>query len=199
MSRHRAPRRAQESSPHRSRVRGGRSVLLVLAAVAGIAGIFGAGQSLLSAEPAPASAANGPTPANLVATPAWAAPDQRWSGVLARLDDRRTLAFSRADPGLLDRIYLPGSGLGARDARVIEAYSRRDLRVVGLRMTVLALRVEDQTATTAVLSVVDRISRARAVNSAGRSHALPRDRATAHRVTLRRVSAGWRIARINDR
>jgi hypothetical protein len=171
----------------------------VVAAVAGMSGIFGAGQSMLSAEPVPARAADGPTPANIVARPAWAAPDQRWSGVLARLDDRRALAFSRADPGLLDRVYLPGSGLEARDARVIEDYARRDLRVVGLRMTVLALRAEDQTATTAVLSVVDRIDRARAVDSAGRSHALPRDRATAHRVVLRRTPGGWRIAAISDR
>jgi hypothetical protein len=49
-----------------------------------------------------------------------------------------------------------------------------------------------------MLSVVDRISGARAVNSAGRSRQLPRDRATAHVMTLRRVPTGWRIAEISD-
>ena len=174
-------------------------MLLIVACVAGLTGAFVAGQSMLSAEPAPARAANEP-PASIATSRAWAgSPDQDWSGVLARLDHRRALAFSRADPGLLDKVYLPGSGLRARDARVIEAYARRDLRVVGLRMTILALRVEDQTRSTAVLSVVDRISRARAVSDAGRSRRLPRDRATAHRVILRRMPGGWRIVAISDR
>jgi len=174
-------------------------VLLIVASVAGLTGAFGAGQSILSAGPAPATAANEP-PVSIAAARAWAgSPDQDWSGVLARLDHRRALAFSRADPGLLDKVYLPGSGLRARDARVIEAYARRDLRVVGLRITILALRVEDQTRSTAVLSVVDRISRARAINNAGRSRMLPQDRATAHRVILRRMPGGWRIVAISDR
>jgi hypothetical protein len=154
---------------------------------------------MLSAEPAPAGAADRSVPANFAASPAWASSDERWSRILARLDDRRALAFSSANSHLLDKVYVPGSGLRACDARVIEAYARRDLHVVGLRMTILALRVEDQTASTAELSVVDRIGRARAVDSSGRSRLLPQDRATAHRVTLRRVSAGWRIADISNR
>lgn len=154
---------------------------------------------MLSAEPAPAGAAEGSVAASLAASPAWPAPDERWSGVLARLDDRRALAFSRANAHLLDKVYVPGSGLRARDGRVIEAYARRDLRVVGLRMTILALRVEAQSASTAVLSVVDRIRQARAVDSSGRSRPLPNDRPTAHRLLLRRLPTGWRIAAISDR
>jgi hypothetical protein len=200
VSRHRAQGREQDRRRGRSRVRGARRAGLVVASVMGLAGVFGAGQSMLSTEPAPATAADEP-PASVAASAAWAgSPDQHWARVLGRLDDRRALAFSRADPGLLDKVYLTGSGLRDRDARTIDAYARRGLRIEGLHMTIRALRVEVRTASTAVLSVVDRISRAaRAVNSAGRSRALPRDRATAHRVTLRRVPAGWRVAAISDR
>jgi hypothetical protein len=193
MSRHRAPRRA-----HGSRIWAVRRALLLVTAVAGVTAAVGAGQSMLSAEPAPAGPVDRSVAANLAAAPAWAAPDERWSGVLARLDDRRALAFSRADAHLLAKVYVPGSALRARDARVIEAYARRDLRVVGLRMTILALRVEDQTASTADLSVVDRIMQARAVDSSGRSRPLPHDRPTAHRLLLRRLPTGWRIAAISD-
>jgi hypothetical protein len=164
-----------------------------------LTGVLGVGQSMLSTEPAPATAADDP-PVNAVASSAWAgSPDQHWSRLLSRLDDRRARAFSRADPGLLDKVYLPDSGPQDRDARTIEAYARRGLRIEGLHMTILALQVEVRTASTAVLSVVDRISGGRAVNSAGRWRPLPQDRATAHRVTLRRVPAGWRIAAISDR
>jgi hypothetical protein len=114
------------------------------------------------------------------------------------LDDRRRLAFARADPRLLKAIYVPGSGLRARDAHVINAYARRDLRIVGLHMRVLALHVVRQSDSTVVLSIVDRISQARAVDEAGRTRELPHDRPTAHRVTLRRISGEWRIAAISD-
>ncbi len=192
MSRHRAPRRV-------SRVGVLRRALVVMTAVTGVTAVVGAGRSILSAEPAPAEAADSSVSANLAASSAWASSDERWSRILARLDGRRALAFSRANPHLLDRVYVPGSGLRACDARVIEAYARRDLRVVGLRMTILALRVEDQTASSAVLSVVDRIRQARAVDSSGRSRPLPHDRPTAHRLLVRRTPTGWRIAAISDR
>jgi hypothetical protein len=153
---------------------------------------------MLTTEPAPATVADEP-PVSVASSGARdGPPDRHWSRVLARLDDRRALAFARADRGLLDKVYLPGSGLRDRDARTIDAYARRGLRVVGLHMTILALRVEIRTPSTTVLSVIDRISRARAVNSTGRSRQLPRDRATVHVMTLRRVPTGWRIAEISD-
>jgi hypothetical protein len=195
VSRHRAPRRVRDRS------RGWSRAVLVLVSVVGLTGALGVGQSMLSTEPAPATAANQPPPVSVAASSVWdGSPDPQWSRVLARLDDRRASAFSHGDSGLLDKVYLPGSRLRVRDAGTIDAYARRGLRVVGLHMTILALRVVVRTASTLVLTVVDRISwAARAVNGAGRSRPLPRDGATAHRVTLRRVSAGWRIARINDR
>jgi hypothetical protein len=199
VSRHRAQGRERDRRRGRSRAGGIRRAGLVVASVLGLTGVFGAGQSMLSTEPAPATVADEP-PASSAASAAWAgSPNQHWARVLGRLDDRRALAFSRAEPGLLDKVYLTGSGLRDRDARTIDAYARRGLRIEGLHMTILALRLRVRSASTAVLSVVDRISRARAVNSAGRSRALPRDRATAHRVTLRRVPTGWRIAAISDR
>jgi hypothetical protein len=199
VNRHRAQGRERDPRRGQPRARGVRRAGLVVASVIGFTGVFGAWPSMLSTEPAPATIADEP-PASVAASVAWAgSPNQHWARVLGRLDDRRALAFSRADPGLLDKVYLTGSGLRGRDARTIDAYARRGLRIEGLHMTILALRLEVRTASTAVLSVVDRISRARAVNSAGRSRALPRDRATAHRVTLRRVPTGWRMAAISDR
>jgi hypothetical protein len=186
VSRHRAPL-------------GVRRAVLVIASVAGLTGLLGVGQTMLSTERAPATAVDHPA-AGVVSSAAWSGTlDRHWSRVLRRLDARRSHAFAQADPGPLHKVYLPGSGLWSRDAQVIATFAHRGLRIVGLRMTILALRVDDRTGPTAVLSVVDRISRARAVNSAGRSRQLPRDRATAHRLMLRRVPTGWRIAAISNR
>jgi hypothetical protein len=165
----------------------------------GLTGAIGAGKTMLSTEPGRPTAVAQPAVSFAPTAASDESPDRRWSRVLRRLDERRNRGFAHADPRLLHQIYVPGSGLLARDARVIEAYAHRDLRIVGLRMTILALHVVRQSTSTAILSVVDRISHARAVDGAGRSRELPHDRPTAHRVTLRHLSGGWRIAAISNR
>jgi hypothetical protein len=173
--------------------------VLVVAAAVALTGAIGARQAMLSTEPRPRTAVAQPA-VSLAPTAAWAgSQDPLWSRVLRGLDERRGRAFAHADPGLLHQIYAPRSGLLARDARVINAYARRELHIVGLQMTILALHVVRHSKSTAILSVVDRISHARAVDNAGRSRELPHDDPTAHRVTLRRLPDGWRIDAISNR
>jgi hypothetical protein len=75
-------------------------------------------------------------------------------------------------------------------------YSRRDLRVRGVRLEFGRVRLVGQTRGVVHLRVIDRLGPMTAVSSIGLRDALPRDRATRHDVVLRRTSRGWRIASV---
>ena len=141
-----------------------------------------------------------PTAFPTAATPPTEAPDQsdRWRSVLRQLDRKRAAAFAQDRPGLLAKVYLPGSAVLAEDQATMAAYRSRGLRVVGLRMRLLRFHVLNASPARVVLEVVDQLAPATAVDQSARIVDLRRDRPTRHRIVLRRTPAGWRIAAIQS-
>jgi hypothetical protein len=118
--------------------------------------------------------------------------------VLRRWDERRARAYAAGDLAGLRRLYVPGSTAGTADARLLRSYRQRDLRVVGMRMQVLAVDVTRQARTFLRIRVTDRLADAVAVGHRRRL-TLPVDRASTHVVTLRRGPGhGWRMVSVLD-
>ena len=122
------------------------------------------------------------------------APDDQWAARLAELDQVRDRAFAASDPLLLDQVYVEDSPARRSDARLIEAYRRRDGRVVGAELRVLSCRVLGERNGRVRLEVVDQLDAARVEWSDGTSTDLPRDRPSRREIALVRTAQGWRIA-----
>lgn len=119
-------------------------------------------------------------------------------GVLHAWDRDRAGAWRRGDPAALAALYTPASRAGRADARLLAAYVRRGLRVVGLRMQVSRVRVVSAGHDRLVLVVTDRAVGAVAVRH-GRRWPLPSDGWSRRRVVLVRGPAGgWRVDRVAD-
>lgn len=113
--------------------------------------------------------------------------------VLHRWDARRAEAWARGDAVALRRLYAAGSTAGERDLAMLRSWHRRGLRVEGMRMQVLAGRVQSRTERRLVLLVTDRLVGGTAVGDGVRT-ALPRDEPSTRRIVLRRVRGSWRVA-----
>jgi hypothetical protein len=172
--------------------------VVLLALVAGLAVTRGrapdapaAGRATAAARPAAAAA-----PAD--------GSEARALAVLRAWDRRRAAAWAVGSADRLLHLYLPGSGAGSADARLLRAYRARGARVVGMRTQVLALAVLDQAPGRLRLAVTDRLSGLRVVSATdpggGRTGAwLPRDTATARVVTLvRSTRHGWQVAAVRE-
>jgi len=122
------------------------------------------------------------------------APDNQWATTLVALDRTRAEAFATADPGLLERVYVPGTGAARADAAAIGAYARRDGRVLGAELRILSCHVVEATGDRVRLDVVDRLGPARVEWGDGTSTTLPRDEPSRRVLTLVRTADGWRIA-----
>jgi hypothetical protein len=122
------------------------------------------------------------------------APDDQWATRLTDLDRTRAVAFARADPTLLDDVYVPGSDAQRTDATTIDAYARRGGRVRGAELRILTCRLVRETPGRADLEVVDQLAHAKVEWSDGTTTALPRDRPSRRVVTLERTPEGWRMA-----
>lgn len=118
----------------------------------------------------------------------------QWATRLAELDRGRSAAFADADPGRLDDVYASGSSGRRADTAMIEAYARRDGRVVGAELRILTCRVVRASDDRVRLEVVDQLGPSRVVWGDGTSDGLPRDRPTRREVTMIRTADGWRIA-----
>lgn len=125
-------------------------------------------------------------------------PADHWATVVDDLDQVRAAAFASADPGLLDKVYAPGSAARTVDAALIADYADRGGRVVGARLRALSCRVLSETGRTARLDVVDRLDDARVMWSDGSSHDLPRDRPSRRTIILVNTAEGWRIAGVSS-
>jgi hypothetical protein len=127
-------------------------------------------------------------------------PEARALAVLRCWDRRRAAAWAVGSTDRLRHLYLPGSGAGTADARLLRAYRARGVRVVGLRTQVLALQVLDRAPGRLRLAVTDRLTGGRVVGATGPAGAwLPRDTATARVVTLvRSTRHGWQVAGVRD-
>lgn len=113
--------------------------------------------------------------------------------VLHAWDERRAAAWAAGDPRALIALYTRGSSAGERDVAMLRAWSARGLRVEGLRMQLLAVDVHRRTPDRLVLGVTDRLVGAVAEPGA---LPLPRDRASAHVVTMRWVEGEWRVSSV---
>ncbi len=141
-------------------------------------------------------------PAPRTPAPVDAAPlDSEAVRTLREWDARRARAYAAGDLTALRRLYTPGSRAGAADARMLRGYVDRGLRVEGMRMQLLAVRVRAAGPGVLRLQVTDRLANAVAVGERRRL-VLPRDSASRHVVTLRRDHRGradpgrWRVATV---
>jgi hypothetical protein len=119
----------------------------------------------------------------------------RWRVVLSGLDALRARAYAELRPGLLRRVYTPGSRVLRRDRAILLRYRQRGLRVVGLRMQVLALREEARRDGRVVLGVRDQLTGGTLVGATVR-RLLPDDAPDARAITLRRSQGRWRISAV---
>jgi hypothetical protein len=176
-------------------------VLLVVVCVATVAAVVAgvvAGREAVEVAP-------GSTPVSDVG-PASVAPadgrGERRTRMAARVlrgwDTRRARAWARGDVAGLRALYAPGARAGRRDAAMLRAWQRRGLRVHGMRMQVLDLRVCSRGPGRLVLAVTDRLARAVAVGG-GRAVRLPRDAASARTLVLDQQRGVWRVAAVRDR
>lgn len=114
--------------------------------------------------------------------------------VLHGWDARRATAWSSGSPRRLGELYVPGSGAGSDDVRLLERYRARGFRVVAMATQVLALSVVAGGDDRWTLRVTDRLERAVAVRAGERTR-LPRDGASTRVLTLMRSGDGrWRMA-----
>ena len=127
----------------------------------------------------------------LSASLAWGTPAGA-SAVLHDWDDRRTRAWASADPHALRSLYVPGSAAGRADAAMLQAWHRRGLRVVGMRMQVLDLDVRRASDERLDLVVTDRLVGAVTVGPGVRLP-LPRDGFTTRHLVLVRDGGRWRV------
>ncbi|MBB6629624.1 hypothetical protein H5V45_20060 [Nocardioides sp. KIGAM211] len=115
--------------------------------------------------------------------------------VLHAWDARRAAAWAAGDVGALRALYVPGARAGRRDVAMLRAWERRDVRVRGLRMQVLAVRVLARSGHRLVLLVTDRLAGGTAVRGSLRTP-LPRDRATTRRIAFSASGGRWRVAAV---
>jgi hypothetical protein len=131
-----------------------------------------------------------------MARPVAAATDLPAARLLRSWDERRSAAYAAGSEPRLRDLYVAGSAAGASDVRLLRAYRARGFRVVGMRMQVLALRVQERGADRVRVQVTDRLDRAVAVR-AGRRVVLPRDTPDTRVLTLVRGPDGsWRVAAV---
>jgi hypothetical protein len=118
----------------------------------------------------------------------------RWAAVLDRLDASRAAAFAAGSPSALEEVYVPGSPASRRDESALRRLARSGLRVDGLRLDTVALRVLRESATTVRLQVTDVLAAHRLVDRDGGvlQERAGRGEAT-WAVTLSRVDGRWRV------
>jgi hypothetical protein len=114
--------------------------------------------------------------------------------VLREWDEARAAAYASGSVRALRALYVGTSG--ASDVRLLRSYLRRDYRVEGMRMQLIAVTVLDRGDRALRLRVTDRLQGAVAVR-AGREEALPRDRASTRVVRLSKGADGsWRVVSV---
>lgn len=160
----------------------GAAIALVLVVGALLLGLVGLGRHDVAPKPvadvAPAAQSAGPVAA------------VRALVVLRDWDRARARAWGRGDPRALSRLYADGSVAGRRDVAMLRRWSARGLRVRGMSMQLLGVRLQARTPRRIVLVVTDRLVAAYAVGG-GRRYPLPRDNASTRRLEFRRVEGRW--------
>lgn len=124
----------------------------------------------------------------------------RWRQVLAVLDRRRSRAYAELAPRLLRGVYTARSTVLRHDRALLSDYRRRGLRVCGMRMRVLSLRVRARDAGRVLLRVRERLAPGAAVVGGDAVRRLPADAVGTRLLNLRRVEGRgpvrWRISAV---
>lgn len=120
-----------------------------------------------------------------------------WGAVLDGLDAARAEAFATADAGLLSGVYAVGSPGLAADTALVERLTSSARTARGVRHEVRAVEVQQVSATSARLRVVDVLSAYElvAVDGSVASRIPPRG-ATAFVVDLTLTPGGWRLVQV---
>jgi hypothetical protein len=148
-----------------------------------------------AARPAAGGAATSPSKRSGAGAAARVGDEHRWRAVLTGLDDLRARAYADLRPALLRRVYAPGSRVLRHDRGLLLRYRQRGLRVVGLRVRVLALRESAHRERRVVLHVRDQVTAGTIVGATGSRHLLA-DAADARAITLRRSHGRWLISEV---
>jgi hypothetical protein len=123
------------------------------------------------------------------------APAVRALGVLQTWDRRWAAAWEAGHPGALAKLYVAGSGTGARDVGALSRWHDRGLRVTGLRQQVSAVAVLDRSPGRLVVRVTDRTIGGVVVGGRHRV-GLPDSAWMRHRVVLRSRGGTWRVVEV---
>jgi hypothetical protein len=122
-------------------------------------------------------------------------PEVRAAALLRRWDDARATAWAAGDLDGLASLYGAGSATGRRDVAMLRAWSRRGLRVQGLRTQVVRVRVVAHRPGRYELEVVDRVVAGTVVGT-GPSRPLPRDGPSTRRVVLVDAGGAWLVGEV---
>jgi hypothetical protein len=115
--------------------------------------------------------------------------------VLRDWDAARSRAWGQGNGARLRGLYVAGSTAGRRDVAMLGRWADRGLRVQGMSMQVLGVRLEVRKPRRIVLVVTDRLVAAYALGR-GRRYPLPRDNASTRRLEFRRVDGRWLLASV---
>jgi hypothetical protein len=119
---------------------------------------------------------------------------------LQALDAQRAQAFWALDAGILDKIYVRGSGPWSADRAMLMEYRKQQVRVRGLRIRIESTSVERRTASTVTLRTVDHLVGGELVDRTGAITPLPPGTPTIRLITLTAapISPTWRITTITS-
>ena len=118
--------------------------------------------------------------------------------VLRDWDRDRAAAWRAGDTGALRSLYTEGSEAGARDVAMLRRWCDRGLRVRGMTMQVLDVRLRSRAPRRFVLVVTDRLAGPVAVDRSGRTWPLPRDGASTRRLDFLRTAGRWRLRSVYE-
>jgi hypothetical protein len=110
-------------------------------------------------------------------------------------DVRREQAWAATDAAALRSLYVPGSGAGRADLRLLRAYAAHGLVVRRIVTQVFAVRVLHRGRSVMRLRVFDRVAGGEVVQD-GRPHALRSSPPVSRDVELRLGTDGWRVASV---
>lgn len=118
--------------------------------------------------------------------------------VLHEWDARRARAWAAVDAAALRSLYVPGSGAGRADLRLLRAYADRGVVVRRIVTQVFAVQVLRSDAPVMRLRVFDRVAGGEVMH-AGHEEALGSSRPAIRAVELRPGPVGWRVASVSGR
>lgn len=114
--------------------------------------------------------------------------------VLAAWDSRRSEALARQDRAALAELYAPGTGLLQQDLALVEAYERREVRVVDVTTQLRELEVLAAGSNRLRLRVVERLAGVGYRTADHGYRRLPGSPYDTRVLTLRRSASGWRLS-----